>query len=179
MGWLEIVSLRELFDFLLSKRTEEFLRKLAQKGVTQAVDALEMFEEQNQPLEMRCLELAVDAVKRMCDCVRDLCALQIALERENIVPDNDDVLVLLFGDAPDQKVNLAGILRKISRDLLADKRVREIADLQTTVDCVVVGNGDETHSALDKLSMELARVGIGIWKIKPPEKPFFRARTKT
>src|SRR6266513_1484192 len=127
MGWLEIVSLRELFDFLLSKRTEECLRKLAQKGVTQAVDALEMFEEQNQPLEMRCLELAVDAVKRMCDCVRDLCALQIALE---------------------------------------------IADLQTTVDCVVVGNGDETHFALDKLSMELARVGIGIWKIKPPEKPF-------
>ena len=179
MGWLEIVSLRELFDFLLSKRTEEFLRKLAQKGVTQAVDALEMFEEQNQPLEMRCLELAVDAVKRMCDRVRDLCALQIALERENIVPDNDDILVLLFGDAPDQKVNLAGILRKISRDLLANKRVRQIADLQTTVDCVVVSNGDETHSALDKLSMELARVGIGIWKIKPSEKPFFRARTKT
>ncbi len=75
MGRLEIVPLRELFDFLLGKRTEEFLRKLAQKRVTQAVDALEMFEEQNQPLEMRCLELAVYAVKRMRDRVRDLCAL--------------------------------------------------------------------------------------------------------
>src|SRR5437763_13836086 len=164
MGWLEIVSLRELFDFLLSKRTEEFLRKLAQKGVTQAVDALEMFEEQNQPLEMRCLELAVDAVKRMCDCVRDLCALQIALERENIVPDNDDVLVLRFGDAPDQKVNLAGILRKITRDLLADQRVREIADLQTTVHCYVGGNRDEHHYELAMLVMDLARDGTGICK---------------
>src|SRR6266480_1918824 len=137
-----------------------------------------MFKEQNQALEMRGFEFAVDAVKRMRDRVDNFSALQIALQRKNIVPDNDDIIVLLFSNAPHQDVNLAGVLRKISRDLLADERVRQIADRQTTVDRVVIGDGDEIHPALDQLSMELARVGIGVGKIKPAEKPFFRARAE-
>src|ERR1700682_2020210 len=114
---------------------------------------------------MRCLEFAVDAVKRVRDCVGDFAALQIPLQRKNIVSDNDDVAVLLFGNAPDQNVNLAGVVRKIGRDLLADKGVGEIANLETTVDRVVVCDCDKIHSALHQLSMELARVGIGIGKI--------------
>src|SRR2546421_1056539 len=137
-----------------------------------------MFEEQNQTLEMRGLEFAVDAVERMRHGVGNFSALQIALQRKNIVPDNNDVGVLLFSNAPDQDVNLARILREISCDLFTNERVGQIADRQTTVDRVVVGNGDEIHPALDQLSMELARVGIGVGKIKPAEKPFFRARAE-
>src|SRR5436309_13822054 len=85
-----------------------------------------MFEEQNQSFEMRCLELAVDAVKRMRDSVCDFAALQVPLQRKNVVPDDDDVVVLLFGNAPDENVNLARIRWKIRRDLLANEGVGEI-----------------------------------------------------
>jgi len=72
MGRLEIVPLRELFDLFRCQRTEEFLRKLAQERVAQAVDALEMFKEQNQPFQMGCFEFAIHAVERMRDRVRAL-----------------------------------------------------------------------------------------------------------
>ena len=124
---------------------------------------------------MRGLEFAVDAVERMGDRVRDFAALQIPLQRKNIVPDDNDIVVLLFGDAPDQEVDLAGVLREIRRDLLADECVGQISDRQTTVDRVVVGDGDKIHPAFHQLSMELARVGIGVGKIEPAEQPFFRA----
>jgi len=100
------------------------------------------------------------------------------LQRKNIVPNNDDVVVLLFGNAPDQNVNLAGVLWEISGDLLADKGVREIANLQATLDRVVIGDCDKIHSAFEQFSMQLARVGIGVRKIKSPKKPFLRARAE-
>lgn len=178
MGRLEIVSLRELLDLLRRQRRKEFLRELAQKRVPQTVDAFEMFEEQNEPFKMRGLEFAVDAVERMRDRMRDFSALQIPLQRKNIISNDNDIVVLLFGNTPDQDVNLAGVLREISGDLLADKRVRQIADLETAVDRVVVRDGDEIHPAFHQLSMELARVGIGIRKIKSAEKPLFRARAE-
>ena len=110
--------------------------------------------------------------------VRDLAALQISLQRENIVPDNDDVVALLFANAPDQNVNLARVLRKISCDLLADESVGKVANLQATVDRVVIGDCNKIHSAFEQFSMQLARVGIGVRKIKPPEKPFLRSRAE-
>ena len=154
------------------------MHELAQKSVAQTVDAFEMFEEQNEPFEMRGLEFAVDAVERMRHRMGDFAALQIALQGKNIVPDNDDIVMLLFSDAPDQDVDLAGVLWKISGDLLADKRVGQIADFETTVDRVVVGDSDKIHPALQQLSMQLAGIGIGVGKIKPAEKPFFRARAE-
>src|SRR5438477_13002675 len=120
MSRLEIVLLRELLDLLRRQRRKEFLGKFAQNRVAQAVDAFEMFEEQNEPFEMRGLEFAVDAVERMRHRMGDFAALQIALQGKNIVPDNDDIVVLLFSDAPDQDVDLAGVLWKIRGDLLAD-----------------------------------------------------------
>jgi len=115
----------------------------------------------------------------MRDGVCDFAVLQVPLQRKNVVPDNDDVVVLFFGNAPDENMNLAGILRKISGDLLANESVGEVANLQTTVDGVVVGDRDKIHFALEQLSMQLARVGIRIRKIKPPEEPFFRTRAET
>src|ERR1700736_3132235 len=138
-----------------------------------------MFEEQNQSFQMRCFEFAIHAVERMRDRVRDFAALQIPLQRKNIVPKDNDIVVLLFGNAPDQDVNLTRVLREVSGDLLADEGIGQVANLETTVDRVVVRDGHEIHSALEQLSMELAWVGIGIGKIKPAEKPFFRASAET
>ncbi len=103
---------------------EKLLRQLAQERVAQSVDAFEMLEEQNQPFEMRGVELAVDAVERMRDGVRDRFFLQVALQVENVLAQGDDLGVLRFGNSPDEQVNLARILRKISRNLLADKCMR-------------------------------------------------------
>src|SRR5260370_35135419 len=128
-----------------------------------------MFEKQHEPFEMRGLEFAVDAVKRMRNRVGNIRSGEITLQCENIFPEDDDVVVLLSGNAPDQDVNLAGVLWKIGRDLFADKGIWQIANLKTAVDRVVIGDGDEVHSALEQLPMQLAGVGIRIGKIKTPK----------
>ena len=128
---------------------------------------------------MRRFELAVDAVEGVSHGMGDVCALEIFLKGKDVVANDDDVVVLFFGNAPGENMNLAGILRKISGDLLANESVGEVANFQTTVDGVVVGDRDEIHFALEQLSMQLARVGIRIRKIKPPEEPFFRTRAET
>src|SRR5438477_1375733 len=94
-------------------------------------------------------ELAVHAVKRVGHGVGDFSTLQIALESKNIVAKNDDVVVLLFGNAPNQEMDFAGVLRKISCDLLADESVRQVANFETTLDRVVIGQGYEIHAALE------------------------------
>lgn len=137
-----------------------------------------MFEEQNQALEVCRFQLPVDAVKRMGDGMGDICASKVTLQRKDVVSNNDNIRVVLFGDSPHQKVNLAGVLWKIGCDLLTDKRLRQIADLEAAFDGVVIGDGDEIHPALDKLPMQLAWVGIAVWKIEPPKQPLLRARAE-
>ncbi len=83
-----------------------------------------MFEEQDQALKMRRFQLAIDAVERMRHRVRDLSGLKITLQGKDVVANDDDVGMLSFGNAPNQNVNLTRILRKISRNLLTNKRVR-------------------------------------------------------
>src|SRR2546421_12298405 len=100
MSRLEIVSLSEFLNLFRCQRIEEFLHELAQKSVAQTVDALEMFEVQNEPFEMRGLEFAVDAVERMSQRMGDFAALQISLQGVSIVPDNNDIVVLMFSTAP-------------------------------------------------------------------------------
>jgi hypothetical protein len=178
MGRLEIVAFGKLLDLLRRQRSEQILHEFAQKRVPQPVNSFKMFEEQNQTLEMRGLEFAIHAVKRMGDGVGDSSALQITLQRKNIVADERDVGVLLFGNAPGEKVNLAGVLRKISRDLFADESVRQITNLQAAIDRVVIGDCHKIHSAFDELAMQLARIGIRIGKIKSPKEPFLGTRAE-
>src|SRR5215472_9132815 len=169
----EIVALGQLVDLLRRERSEQLWHELAQKRVAQAVDAFEMFKEQDEPFEMRRFQFSVYAVERMRDRVRDFSALQIALQGKDVVSNQDNVLVLLLRDSPDQNVNLAGILRKISGDLFADKGVWQITDLETTLDRIVITDGDEIHPALEQLAMQLAWIRIAVRKIQPAEQPFF------
>src|SRR5258708_7002523 len=104
-----------------------------------------MFEEKNETLELRRLQFAVDAVKRMRDRVCDRFALQVTLQIENIHPQLRQLGMLRLRDSPDEEMNLAGILREIGRDLLADEGVLQLRDFQTTVDRVVIGDGNEVH----------------------------------
>src|SRR4029453_2549689 len=94
---------------------------------------------------MRGGQLAVDAVKRVSDGVRKRLFLQEALKMENVVAKGADLGVLRLRKAPDKEVNLARILRKISRNLLAQKRIRKRRNGQTTRDSVVVGDGNKVH----------------------------------
>src|SRR2546423_10940265 len=109
----------------------------------QAVYPLEMFEEQDGPLEVRRLQFAVDAVERMRDRVRDALPLQKILQIENVVAHRNDLGVLRLRNSPDQDVDLAGIMREKSRDLFAEERPFQVRDLEIAHDRVVIGDGDK------------------------------------
>jgi hypothetical protein len=83
-----------------------------------------MFEKQDEPLQMGRFELAVNAVKRMGNSVRDLPGLKVLLQLKDVLAQSHDVLMLRLRDSPNEKMNLARILRKISRNLLTDKCIR-------------------------------------------------------
>ena len=59
-----------------------------------------MFEQEDEPFEMRGFELRVDAVERMRDGVNDLLGLQVALKIKNVVAQPRDLMVLRLGDSP-------------------------------------------------------------------------------
>ena len=124
-----------------------------------------MLEQQNEPLEVRRIQLAGAAVKRMRDGVRDLSGLQVTLQSNDIVADDCDVGVLRFGNPPDEDMNLAGVLRERGRDLLAKESSGQIANLEATLDRIVVGERNVIHPALEQLFIQLARVGVAIGKV--------------
>ena len=134
-----------------------------------------MFEKENQALDMRGLKFAVDAVKRMRHRMRDRFALQIGLELEDVFTRVHDVRVLRFRYSPNQKVNLAGIVREISRDLFADEGVRQIGNLKAALDAVVIGDGDEIHPFRAQRGVKIFWMRIAVGKIEAAKKPFFRA----
>ena len=105
----------------------------------------------------------------------DLPGLKVTLERENIVAEDYDVAVLSGGNAPNQKMNLARVLRKICRNFLANEGIRQIRQLEAALNRVVIGDGDVIHPALDQFPMQLLGIGIAIGKIKTPEEPFLGA----
>lgn len=73
-------------------------------------------------------------------------------------------------------MQLAGIIRKTGGDLFADKSARQMCNLKTAVDRIVIGDGDEIHPTLEQLLVQLFWVRITIGKIQTAEEPFFRAR---
>ncbi len=125
MSRSEVVAVGEFIDFRRRQVGEDVSGKVAEERVTQSVDAFKVLEEQNEPLEMRGAELAVDAVKRMRDGMGDRFLLEERLKIENILAQTRNLRVLRFGKAPNEQINFTRILRKISRNLLADKCISE------------------------------------------------------
>src|SRR5438132_9209572 len=137
-----------------------------------------MFEEKDQPFQMCGGELAVNAVERVGNGMCNSIFGQVFLQLENVATEDRDILVLCWRNPPDQYMNLTWILRKISGNLFANKSLWFVRDCQATVNAVVIGDGHKIHPALAQLRIKIDRLGAAIGKIKPPEKPFFRARTK-
>ena len=107
----------------------------------------------------------------------DLGTLKIPLQIEDIFAHAFDIAMLLFRNPPDQNVQLAGVIRKVSSNLLADESPRQMRNFQATIDRIVIGNGDVIHPMFTELFIQLLRIGIAVGKIESAEKPFFRPRT--
>ena len=102
------------------------------------------------------LKFAVNAVKRMRNRMRDLRGLEVALQVKDIVADAFDFAVLLLLKFPRQgRAILHWILRKIGCNLFTDKSVRQICNLQTALDRIVISDRDVIHPALQQLPMQL------------------------
>src|SRR6185436_8208686 len=107
----------------------------------------------------------------------DLRTLQVPLQIEDVFANTFDIAMLLFRNAPDQNMELADIVRKVSCNLLADEGPRRVGNFKTAVDRVVIGNGNVIHPTFTQLFVQLLWIGIAVRKIESAEKPFFRART--
>ncbi|MFL6505614.1 MAG: hypothetical protein ACJ8KC_09375, partial [Candidatus Udaeobacter sp.] len=128
-------------------------------------------------LEMHSLEFAVHAVEGVRDCMSYLRALQVSLQIEDIFAHTFDIPMLLFGNAPHQNVQLAGVVRKVSSDLLADEGPRQVGNFKTAINRVVIGDCNVIHPTFAQLFVQLLWIGIAIGKIETAEKPFFRPCT--
>jgi len=113
-----------------------------------------MLEQEDELLEMTSFQFSVHAVKRVRNCVRDLRDLQVALQVEDVIADSFDVAMLLLRDSPNKNVQLARIVGEIRRDLLTEKDARQMRNLQTALDRIVVGNRRVIHAALEQLAMQ-------------------------
>ncbi len=123
MGRREVVAAGELLDLRRRELAEDMPGELAQERVAEAVDALEVPEKEDEPLQMRGAKLAIDAVKRVRDGVGDRLGLKVGLKVENVVAQADDLVMPRFGQAPGEEIYFAWVLREISRNLLADKSI--------------------------------------------------------
>jgi hypothetical protein len=175
----EIVTISQFLDLFGCEFAEEAARQIAQQRIPQAVDAFEMLKEKNEPLEVGGLEFAVNAVERVGSGMRDLLPMQISLKVENVFARRRNDAMLLFGQPPGEEVYLTDILRKICRNLFTYKDITMFVDLQTTIDRVVIGDGDEVHPACFEIPTEFVRLGVAVREIKPPKEPFLRSRAAT
>jgi hypothetical protein len=90
------VTISEPVDFFRRQLVKKSLGQVAEKRVAQTVDALEMFKQKNELLEMRRFKFAVNAVQRMRHGVRDLCSLKVTLQIKDVLWNPLDVAMLLF-----------------------------------------------------------------------------------
>ena len=103
---------------------------------------------------MMSFQFSVHAVKRVRNCVRDLCGLQVALQVKDVIADTFYIAMLLLGDSPDKNVQLTSVVWEIRCDLFANKGARQVRNLQAAIDRIVVGNRCVIHAALEQLVVQ-------------------------
>src|SRR5664279_4704687 len=104
MGRLDIVPVRQFLDFLGRQGGEKSLGKRAKQSVAQTIDALEMLEKENQPLQVGSLKLAINAVERVRHRMADRRFLEITLKVVNVLAQRHDFGMLRFRNAPDEQM---------------------------------------------------------------------------
>src|SRR5437868_5539889 len=98
----ESVAIGEFLNFFRCQFAKQCRRQIAEEGITQSIGAFKMFKEQNETLEMRGVELTVDAVERVGDGVSDAIFGQVFLQLENVTAKDGNILVLGLSDIPNQ-----------------------------------------------------------------------------
>src|SRR5271166_5180681 len=137
-----------------------------------------MLEEKDQLLHMIGGQLPSHVVKRMSNRMTDSGVRQIFPELKNIPSDLLDLDVLRLGQVPEEQVDVHLIIRKPGRNLLADENIRKLGDLETSVDPVVIGEGNVCHPLLFQPLIQLPRIRIAIGKLEAAKNPFCGSITK-
>src|SRR5205085_3610916 len=98
----EIVVIGEVINFHRRQFAQQFGRQIAEQGIAQAIDAFKMFEEKDQPFQMRGSELAVDAVEGVGDGVSNSIFCQVFLQLENVTTKNGNILMVRWRNPPNE-----------------------------------------------------------------------------
>ena len=81
----------------------------------------------------------------MSQGVADATCSKICNELEHIFADFLNVPMYFFINVICEHVKFTTIIRQVRRDFLADERVREMSDLQASLDGIVISDCDQRH----------------------------------
>jgi hypothetical protein len=169
------VALRELGDDLGGERAQQQRREIVQPAIVNAVASLEAVEQHDQLLELRQAQPVVDPVERVGDRMGDVLGDQVVAELVEVAAQLLDHAVLGFVDSPSQTVDLATVLGEADGDLLGEEDSRQVSDLESAGDAVVVADGDELHAPFPAAPIDVARLGEALGRAELPENPLRRS----
>jgi hypothetical protein len=169
----------EFFHFGGGEAAEQGLEQIGEEGVAEAVEALEVTEEEKEALDVAAGEFLIEPIEGMGDGVGEVLGGEIFLKVVDVLAEAGDVAMLRLCETPDEEVDLAAVLGKPGGDLLRDEDAGEIGDVQAAVDAVVIGDGDEVHAALAQEGVELAGVGVAVGHVEAAQKPLWGAAAET
>src|SRR5262245_2016009 len=99
----KLVPLRKRLDFFWCQLPEQLTRQIAQQSVPESINPFEMFEQQDEPLEMRRREATIDTIKWVRHGVCNRAPLEIALQIQDIFPALSNLGMLRLRDTPDKQ----------------------------------------------------------------------------
>jgi hypothetical protein len=174
MCWSEALTIGKSQNDLWCQRSQNESGCIAQERVPQPIDALEMLEQQDKFLDMIRSQVAILIVERMRNGVANAALCEITLQLEDVFSELLNISVLRFGQIPQEQMNVDMVVRKLSRNLLTEKRIRKLCDFAATIDPIVVGKRDKGHPFLFHPLIQLLRIGIAVWKFESAKNPLSR-----
>ena len=96
------MSLGVNVDLFGSQSEEQFGGEIAEEGVPQPVYPLKVLKQEDQPFQVRRVELAINAVERVGDGVGDFLGLKVLLQVKDVVLDGGNLAILRLGNPPNQ-----------------------------------------------------------------------------
>ena len=178
MGRLEPVTLGQFGDFLRRQGAKTTVAHFLGKRLAIAVAALEIAEEQHQPLNVLHREDLVDVDQGMRDAVRQALLAQVGGQLVNHRAQLLNFFVLALVQIPDEEMDLAAV-GEIGRHLLAEENVGVVGDRLGAIEPVVVGDGLEGHARGVELAVERLRLAVTLRHAEPAQNPLGRAVGKT
>ena len=176
-AWDNAVFVAELVVTTWSQMTQDTLEKQVKLFITAAVD-LKIFKQEQELLEMVNIQATVYRPERVRQGMGDILLLEIVHHGIDVLPQFLDLPMLFLVDVIDQDMHLTAVLREIAGDFLADKGIGQVGDFQTTVDIVVIGDGNPIHATLFGDGIELFGFGVTFMTAELLQHPLGRAGGK-